>query len=333
MNNKRQPLSFIPPLLPDQTLYSWVSIFHEMSGNATEQETLIQLFGSERAGRHFHIPSHLATFCAATQLTLGPPEVIATSATILPAYLRFRPNSTNSNVLQRIYGNQTAGIAQTLRTSSTPLHTFPPRRYCRLCIERDLQREGIAYWHRTHQLPGVLVCIDHGIPLSATPMSSHDNRHGKLFTPEQDLLNASEPSSANQYSDRQLFILDRLALLAQQIATTQLPGGYTRTRLRQACIAALIDRGLFDSDTTACAMNASRDYANHFAPTLRVPDLAPILSERSTRLLWNLLSNTQHTDHPIEYLLLIDWLFGNWEIFWSQYSKQQRDVTTTASFI
>lgn len=50
MNIRRIPLSFIPSLLPDQTLYSWVAIFHEMSGNASEEETLIQLFGSDKAG-------------------------------------------------------------------------------------------------------------------------------------------------------------------------------------------------------------------------------------------------------------------------------------------
>lgn len=53
----RRPLSFIPPFLPDQTLYSWVTVFHEMSGNVSEEMTLFQIFGSEKAGRKFHIPT------------------------------------------------------------------------------------------------------------------------------------------------------------------------------------------------------------------------------------------------------------------------------------
>ena len=57
MAARRLPLSFIPPFLPDQTLYSWVTMFHELSGNASEEETLIQLFGSDKAGHQFYIPS------------------------------------------------------------------------------------------------------------------------------------------------------------------------------------------------------------------------------------------------------------------------------------
>lgn len=108
MATRRIPLSFIPPLLPDQTLYSWVTVFHEMSGNASKEETLLQIFGSEKAGRQFHIPSHLDAFCASTQRALGDPGQLINTATILPSYLRFRTNDVAADVLQRVRGNQTS---------------------------------------------------------------------------------------------------------------------------------------------------------------------------------------------------------------------------------
>ncbi|MBI5920667.1 MAG: TniQ family protein [Betaproteobacteria bacterium] len=321
MTTRRTPLSFIPPLLPDQTLYSWVAIFHAMSGNASEEETLIQLFGSDKAGRHFHIPSHLDAFCAATQLTLGRPEQLIDTATILPAYLRFRPVDIIEDVQRRVRGNQTAGIVQSLRIARSRLYTsFAPKRVCRECAEEDRLNHGVAYWHRAHQLPGSLVCIRHGTSLYATPMDSRHKRFGGFLTPEQDLLEANQLSSSLKYSEEDKFFLNRLAILAIQMTTRPLVGGYSRSAMRQTCITALQARGLFCDDVTECALKATQDYAEHFRKIAWIPDLASALTQQSTRLLWSLLSNTQYPHHPLEYVLLIDWMYGNWEAFVSHYS-------------
>jgi len=54
MSYRSGMLSFVPSLLPDQTLYSWVAMYHVLSGNKTEAETLVRLFGVWRGGIHFH---------------------------------------------------------------------------------------------------------------------------------------------------------------------------------------------------------------------------------------------------------------------------------------
>jgi len=317
---KRTPLSFIPPLLPDQTLYSWVTMFHEMSGNRSEKETLIQLFGSDKAGHQFHIPSHLDVFYASTQGTLGDMEQIIGKMTILPVYLRFRPNGIAANVLQHVRGNQTAGVAQTLRISRSRLYESPPRRACQLCAKDDHFNYGIAYWHRSHQLPGSLMCVRHGIALHATPIDCHDKRRGRFLTPAQDLHTTSLLTPLAQSSEEVLVLLKRLALLAEQMASQSLPGGYSRSVMRRTCLSALQERNLFRENATDCVLQSNRDYNDHFRMIAGVPELACALAQRSTRPLWCLLSNTQQPDHPLEYLLLIDWLFGSWDAFLLQYT-------------
>jgi hypothetical protein len=71
MTLNRSSLSFVPERLPDQTLYSWTAMFHVLSGGSSVFETCKTLFGSSEAGRHFHIPSHLDSFCELTQCVLG----------------------------------------------------------------------------------------------------------------------------------------------------------------------------------------------------------------------------------------------------------------------
>ncbi len=45
------------------------------------------------------------------------------------------------------------------------------RRFCPACLKEDSDRYGEGYWHRVHLLPGVEVCIHHGIALCATDIA------------------------------------------------------------------------------------------------------------------------------------------------------------------
>ena len=71
MSNLAPKLLFITDFLPDETLYAWVARYHLLSGNHVEDESRLQLFGSNKAGRHFHVPSHLINLSARTRLVLG----------------------------------------------------------------------------------------------------------------------------------------------------------------------------------------------------------------------------------------------------------------------
>lgn len=54
----------------------------------------------------------------------------------------------------------------------------PPRlRYCMECAEEDKKRYGEEYWHRVHQLPGVVICPDHEIPLTETSVPAKRKNH------------------------------------------------------------------------------------------------------------------------------------------------------------
>ena len=44
-------------------------------------------------------------------------------------------------------------------------------RFCPLCLEEDRNQYGEAYWHRHHQIPGVLVCLKHGVALLDSQVS------------------------------------------------------------------------------------------------------------------------------------------------------------------
>lgn len=62
-------------------------------------------------------------------------------------------------------GTAARGIGATVQSVSDHVRY---RRYCLRCAEEDRSRWGESYWHRSHHLPGVLLCLEHGTPLRET---------------------------------------------------------------------------------------------------------------------------------------------------------------------
>lgn len=49
------------------------------------------------------------------------------------------------------------------------------RRLCPDCVAAEMATYGITYWHRSHHLPGVLLCAKHGEPLIETDLPATNN--------------------------------------------------------------------------------------------------------------------------------------------------------------
>ena len=43
-------------------------------------------------------------------------------------------------------------------------------RLCKVCVAEDIAEEGLSYWHRSHQIPGIYWCVKHGCPLGERPV-------------------------------------------------------------------------------------------------------------------------------------------------------------------
>src|SRR3546814_18405991 len=58
-----------------------------------------------------------------------------------------------------------AGNASTIKgllgLPASRIRANHPLKFCFLCLESDRRQSGVAYWHLTHQLPGVWICPAH----------------------------------------------------------------------------------------------------------------------------------------------------------------------------
>lgn len=318
VNPLRKYLSFVPARLPDQTLYSWVTMFHVLSGNASNELTKLQIYGSAKAGRHFHIPSHLDAFCASTQHTLGTPEQVVADATVISYFTRFRSPTVARDTLIKLRGEHTAGVPQLLGMGKTgPFSTLLCRR-CSACMREDKSDFNFSYWHRSHQLPGVLVCHKHGNPLMIAQLETERRFHSRFILPEFDLIRKSALQVSGEVISHAT--LYRLAVLAKEIADANFMGGHDQVRMQRACKAALRNRFPLASSAKYDPLKVAAAYNNHFHDVASAPELQAVLCQRGTHALWCLLEAIECRVHPLEWMLIIDWLFGSWDEFVASFS-------------
>ncbi len=304
-------MTFVPKRLPDQTLYSWVAMFHMLSGAPREAGTCRTLFGSPMAGRHFHIPSHLDHFCEQTQFAFGTVEDVVAEMTIIPFFTQFRSRHIVDDVVNKIRSSSASGVAQTLGFAKGGRHNWPPHKACTECVKEDAQEYGYSYWHLAHQWPCTLVCHKHGTMLVGA-MDAHQQTRRLPFVAPQvpaaiNVLESKQWIGVNEHGQ-----LDRLAQIARSIGTHRQPLGWETERIRLAFVAELRRLGIWHEIRLMDPHKLEQEFRTHFSDLMEVVELAPSIRDRGLYTVWCIAAGIQRTVHAEDWVIAIEWLFGSW---------------------
>lgn len=161
----------------------------------------------------------------------------------------------------------------------------PFRRFCTACAREDRKRWGESYWHRVHNLPGVLVCIHHGTVLRRTelPTSGWKNWDERLphEVPSKRLLHRS----IGEF-DRALVRRSQAAL--NRALTPQVFRGASWYR------SSLLERGLLSPDRQVNAEKLSQWVRCQMAG----PQADYGFSNKDANLAWLALMVRPRSGHP-----------------------------------
>ncbi len=141
--------------LPDETFYSVCSRQHCILGNTTPSATLAWLFGSPAAGTCHDLPYNLGALNAAARAAWGDSHSIINAHTILPFFLPFRTEEHAHQAKQTMEGPQLGSLKYRLGLLTGRFGAEHPLKACTRCMATDLSEYGCAYWHLSHQYPGV----------------------------------------------------------------------------------------------------------------------------------------------------------------------------------
>ncbi|HDZ8830191.1 TnsD family Tn7-like transposition protein [Aeromonas hydrophila] len=150
----------LPVSLPDELLLSRLIRYVTISGDNGD-DFVSKVFGSRKVSIHPFLTARLEQLAG---WSLENAEVMLFQQTLAPLFLFFLP--TYADRLKR--SMLTGDGAEAHRASQLSLFGCGNSlflKWCPVCAQQDLRQYGVAYWHRTHQIPGVTACAFHPVLL------------------------------------------------------------------------------------------------------------------------------------------------------------------------
>lgn len=297
-------ICFMPELLPDELLYSLIGRLTTINALGTPKVRMEQLFGTKDVIPSVDLPSlvdSLQRRLAANSPWRSSSELIDT-ATIYPYHRPFLTPVRHKVIEKILLGRSGKALKVFMGRVANRFGAAPFLRYCPACTSADIASHGVPYWHRAHQLPGVMWCYLHAVKLV--------NHVGSVpATDKQRLILAPASTALDNETVEQNPKQIEFAILSRDLLTAGLPALEAERRqiaYRNAAIEHGLTRmGRVDHQALAQAIR------HHYCDFAGFAHRERLLSSKRAPLCWlrTLLDRPARAAHPICHLLLIGFLF------------------------
>ena len=199
-------IGFFPTPYPDELLYSVCARYGKRANYPNKQRAIKELFGRKGLSAVVDFPNRLEKLLNALPSNNFTADEIISKNTLFPFYEPF----LNSEKVEQIRGEMRFSEDNHIRMRvavNIPQVKFPEYlRFCPLCVEDDRTTYGETFWHRVHQLAGVLVCRRHNCFLQNSVVR-WDRESAAVFYCAEESLNMQPPRFlCNENSEHQLFV-------------------------------------------------------------------------------------------------------------------------------
>lgn len=306
-------IGFFPIPFPDEILYSVFARYHIRSRNRYVMPTLKNLFGHAASRVVVDLPNKLGYLV--NQLPPGSHLTVKRlidDHTLFPFYSPFLPQD-RIKLLRRDMTEKSPGGAIHGRlgilTSNFEVEYL---RFCPLCAEDDIELYSEPYWHRIHQLPGILVCPYHSVFLenSNVKCSYHGNRE-TLVTARNEIRESLPRSLDLENRDHltHLYLAKQADWLLRQNSFEDCGPDFFRKRFLQV----LFKKNLATIGGTISINKVEAEFEKIYSPKF----LALLSSSLDNKCTWlrRLLQASTHLQHPIRNLLFLHFLDYSLEEF------------------
>lgn len=303
--------------LPDETVYSLLCRAHRIRNAGSFRATCAVAFGEVRLAAVHDLPGHLHVLSDGDRGGFGDARAVAWDHTILPYYLAWQTGDVRARVLQSCVTASAASVKARLGLLSSRLGASHPLKACPRCMEEDIARHGVAYWHRGHQWPGLWICLRHGTALRAlTKRWNGIDRFG-AFLPDDSNLEAER----RDLPCRTTAALAKMAECTRGFLRFAEPAGLSTDVARRAYRLALQRGGLLKGRGTVAEDGFAAVISRTLDDLAWIRDFARLTEDPSgvaARFL-PLVCGNRPSRHPLKHLILIAALFDSWPEFQRSY--------------
>lgn len=316
------PFDAFPCWLEDETLFSLVSRYHRLSGHPSPKHTAKILFGSSKSGYQHDLPSGIDSFVTNTRGLRGSSGEIINRRTILPFFLAFRNERDERNAHAAMRGSRIGSLKYQLGLLTSRFRAHHPLRACAQCMLEDIELHETPYWHRSHQFPGVLICLKHKFPLALSTIKTTGVRRFDYLLPESHEL-AGLPNPDHELKNGQIDLMMALAECSQLVGSLERAARINPKRFQTACSDSLHELGLLTETGRIRLTQAAESYYSFLSPLVGFDDLSgiPRSPHQAMAEVGKMIRGPRSGTHPLRYLTIILWLFGNWSSFLKKMSS------------
>lgn len=163
-------LAYLPELLPDESFYSFFARYrHHL--HLPHYRACKHIFGRYLTVPPSALQSHLGEVSNALRGAQGlTPDVLLHQTTPYNYYVAFANPRTARIAKAELISPSGTSVPTILGLTRAPLSNRVLRLCMECCTAAD-EKYADVYWRRAHQLPGVLLCPDHGSVLMNTEVS------------------------------------------------------------------------------------------------------------------------------------------------------------------
>lgn len=277
----------------DEIVFSTIARF-ALLGAYSPAQAMQDIYQNPRKRIHPYLPGKIRYFADFFELDV---DHVIKSKTIYPL-LSFSQPADVRYVREAMLNKSDDKVLLTTAIAHSRFKTFYGLNFCPLCTQEDIEKNGFAYWHISHQIPGVNTCSTHHCFLNSVLMGDgHNDR--QLFLPpfeKMDEKYASDIEVKLATFTAQLFDLCRTQALNYQIIY--------RNILNQMGLVSPNDLFIEISKVISLLSEywESLPYKNHLETG--VP-----LALSNFQYIGRILRHKTHSHaHPLKHILLACWL-------------------------
>lgn len=151
---------FIDPY-KDEIISSLFARYHFYSGNIDKNDTIEELQGERNIIAFRNFPSRLNYLEKEIDNKNYSADKFIYENTLFPMYSVFLSKDKHNTIIKYMKEKESDKIYTSLAISRSKVDMGNGYKYCPMCAKKELELYGEAYFHRIHQVPGVLVCDEH----------------------------------------------------------------------------------------------------------------------------------------------------------------------------
>ena len=296
-----------PTPYPDELLYSVLARLRERLQFPSGKTFLHELFGTTNVIPVVDLPGHINALLEHLPSGHGyTSDQIIDELTLLPYYAPFLPPDRLARIRTDMKSARGSSIHMRIGVMASSIRKIEYLRLCSRCQEEDRMQWGESYWHRSHQLPGVLVCPIHQIGLLQTAVRCSNARTRHVYV------------TAHEVGEVTTLILPFRAitdeLLARRIASdsARLLQGKTEVfrpeQLRLAYQSLLYKHGYMTKTKRLRASALLTAFQSYYSDDLLTAWGCTLHTQKYDPWLFRIARDIDNTHHTLKHLLLLNFL-------------------------